>query len=166
MLSSELTIGRGRFLHLTQFSDYALRVALYLAAHPGELASVEEIGRSYGISRNHLTKVVRRLTELGIVASTRGRSGGFRLALRPEEIKVGWLVRQTEPHFDIVECFDPATNTCPIAPACGLKGALARAQRAFLDVLDEYTLASFLAHRRELVALWGDFREGPGDPPD
>ncbi len=116
-------------MHLTQFSDYSLRVALYLAAHPDDLASVEEISRSYGISRNHLTKVVQRLTDLGVVASTRGRGGGFRLAMQPEEINVGWLVRQTEPHFDIVECFDLATNTCPIAPGCGLKSALARARR-------------------------------------
>ena len=94
-------------MHLTQFSDYSLRVAIYLAAHPDEPVSVEEISRSYGISRNHLTKVVRRLTDLGILASTRGRSGGFRLAKRPDEINIGWLVRQTEPHFHIGECLDP-----------------------------------------------------------
>jgi len=146
-------------LHLTQFSDYSLRVALYLAAHPDDLASVDEISRSYGISRNHLTKVVRRLTDLGVVASTRGRSGGFRLAMRPEEINIGWLVRQTEPHFHIVECFDPATNTCPIASACGLKGALARAQHAFLTVLNDYTLKSFLPERQQLLSLWNAFRE-------
>ena len=146
-------------MHLTQFSDYSLRVALYLAARPDALASVEEISRSYGISRNHLTKVVRRLTDLGVVASTRGRAGGFRLAKPPQEINVGWLVRQTEPHFNLVECFDPAANTCPIAPACGLKSALVRAQQAFLDVLDGYTLGSFRGQRRQLVSLWDAFRE-------
>jgi Rrf2 family transcriptional regulator, nitric oxide-sensitive transcriptional repressor len=146
-------------LHLTQFSDYALRVALYLAAHPDEMASVEEISRSYGISRNHLTKVVRRLTDLGVVASTRGRKGGFRLAVRPEQINVGWLVRQTEPHLHIVECFDMSTNTCPIASACGLKVALVRAQQAFVAVLNEYTLKSFLAERRQLLSIWKSFGE-------
>jgi Rrf2 family transcriptional regulator, nitric oxide-sensitive transcriptional repressor len=145
-------------LHLTQFSDYALRVAIYLAARPDDLASVDEISRSYGISRNHLAKVVQRLTELGVVASTRGRGGGLRLAKCPEEIGVGWLVRQTEPHFHLVECFDPATNTCPIAQACGLKGALARAQQAFLAVLDEYDLSSFLPERDRMVAIWEAYR--------
>ena len=145
-------------MHLTQFSDYSLAGGLYLAARPDELASVEEISRSYGISRNHLTKVVQRLTELGVVASTRGRGGGLRLAMSPRAINVGWLVRQTEPHFHLVECFDPVTNTCPIAAACGLKGALARAQQAFLAVLDEYTLESFLPQRARMVAIWDAFR--------
>jgi Rrf2 family nitric oxide-sensitive transcriptional repressor len=144
-------------LYLTQFTDYALRVAIYLAAHPDERSSVDRISRSYGVSRNHLAKVVQRLTELGVVVSTRGRGGGLRLARRPEEINVGWLVRQTEPHFHLVECFDPATNTCPIAPACGLKRALARAQAAFLKALDDYTLSSFAAERREMLAIWQAF---------
>ncbi len=77
----------------------------------------------------------------------------MRLAMAPEAINVGWLVRRTEPHFKLVECFDLETNTCPIAPACGLKGALHRAQQAFLQVLDGYTLESFRAHRGDLVAL-------------
>ncbi len=143
-------------MYLTQFSDYALRVVIYLAACPDGPASVDRISRSYGISRNHLAKVVQRMTDLGIVASTRGRGGGLRLAKPPEQINVGWLVRQTEPHFQIVECFDPATNTCPIARACGLKGALHRAQAAFLGVLDEYHLDQFLTRRPELVALLGE----------
>lgn len=147
-------------MHLTQFSDYALRVAIYLAAHPGELASVEEISRSYGISRNHLAKVVQRLTELGVVASTRGRGGGLRLAMRPDRVNVGWLIRQTEPHLHLVECFDPATNTCPIIASCGLKGALARAQQAFLAALDGYTLESFAPNRPRMLATWDAFRKG------
>jgi Rrf2 family nitric oxide-sensitive transcriptional repressor len=149
-------------LQLTQFSDYALRVAIYLAAHPGEMASVGEISASYRISRNHLAKVVQRLAELGVVSSTKGRGGGLRLARPPEEINVGWLVRQTEPHLDIVECFDPTTNTCPIARVCGLKTALSRAQVAFLAVLDEYTLDSFRPERRQLVAIW-DAVQGKAD---
>ena len=140
-------------------------MALYLAVHPDKSASVEQISRNYGISRNHLAKVVQRLTELGIVASTRGRNGGLRLASRPEAINVGWLVRQTEPHFHLVECFDLVTNTCPIAPSCGLKGALAKAQRAFLTALDEYTLGSFVtdpARVKELQTAAGAWRNaGP-----
>jgi Rrf2 family nitric oxide-sensitive transcriptional repressor len=144
---------RGVTMHLTQFSDYALRVAIYLGCHPGVLVSVEEISRAYGISRHHLVKVVQVLTDLGVVEAQRGRAGGMRLVKEPSTINVGWLIRRTEPHFDLVECFDTTTNTCPIAPACGLKGALQRAQEAFLEVLDEYSLDQFLRRRSDLVPL-------------
>jgi Rrf2 family nitric oxide-sensitive transcriptional repressor len=151
-------------MHLTQFSDYSLRLTLYLACHPERLVSVEEIGQSYRISRHHLVKVVQTLTDLGVIESQRGRGGGMRLAMAPAEINVGWLVRRTERHFDLVECFDLETNTCPIAPACGLKGALHRARQAFLAVLDEYTLDDFRSRRNELVTLLNASRRaGPGN---
>jgi len=140
-------------MHLTQFSDYALRVSLYLGCHPGTLVSVDEISRAYGISRHHLVKVVQSLTDLGVVEAQRGRGGGMRLAKDPSEINVGWLIRRTEPHFDLVECFDPEANTCPITPACGLKGAIQRARQAFLEVLDEYNLDQFLKRRSDLASL-------------
>jgi Rrf2 family transcriptional regulator, nitric oxide-sensitive transcriptional repressor len=140
-------------VHLTQFSDYSLRLVIYLASHPDQVVSVDEISRAYGISRHHLVKVVQTLTDLEVVESHRGRGGGMRLAMHPSRINVGWLVRRTEPHFDLVECFDPATNTCPIAPACGLKGLLQRAQEAFLSVLDAYNLEQILTRRTDLVAL-------------
>jgi Rrf2 family nitric oxide-sensitive transcriptional repressor len=143
-------------VHLTQFSDYSLRLVLYLACHPGQLVSVDEISRAFGISRHHLVKVVQTVTELGVVEAQRGRGGGMRLAMDPSAINIGWLIRRTEPHFHIVECFDPETNTCPIAPSCGLKGALHRAQQAFLAVLDEYTLDQFMERRADLVVLLGD----------
>ena len=143
-------------MHLTYFSDYALRTVLYLGCHPGKLISVEEVSRAYGISRHHLVKVVQTLTDLGVVEAQRGRGGGMQLARDPSEINIGWLIRRTEPHFNLVECFDPATNLCPIAPACGLKGALDRARQAFLDVLDDYSLDQFLKRRTELAALLGD----------
>jgi Rrf2 family nitric oxide-sensitive transcriptional repressor len=141
-------------VQLTLFSDYSLRIALYLACHPDRLCSVDEISRAYGISRAHLVKVVQRLTELGTVSATRGRGGGLRLARPPQEINIGALVRATEPHFDVVECFDMKTNTCPIAPACGLKGTLLRARQAFLDVLDGQVLADYLPRRERLIPLW------------
>ncbi|AGA30696.1 RrF2 family transcriptional regulator [Singulisphaera acidiphila] len=145
-------------MHLTQFSDYSLRLVLYLACHPGQVVSVDAISRAYGISKHHLVKVVQTVTELGVVEAQRGRGGGMRLAMSPAEINIGWLIRRTEPHFYLVECFDPEMNTCPIAPSCGLKGALHRAQQAFLTVLDEYTLDQFMAQRADLVVLLGDFR--------
>jgi len=118
--------------------------------------SVDEIARAYRISRNHLVKVVQTLTELGVVESQRGRGGGMRLAKPAKEINVGWLVRRTEPHFHLVECFEETKNTCPIAPSCGLKGALVLAQEAFLAVLDEYTLDQFEARRVALQSHWDE----------
>jgi Rrf2 family nitric oxide-sensitive transcriptional repressor len=150
-------------VHLTRFSDYGLRLAIYLACHPGRAVSVDEISRAYGISRHHLVKVVQTLTDLGVVDAQRGRGGGMRLAMRPSEINVGWLIRTTEPHFNLVECFDTETNTCPIATACGLKGALHRAQQAFLGVLDEYSLDRILARREDLsLLLEGSLRRRAG----
>lgn len=140
-------------MHLTQFSDYSLRLAIYLACYPDRVISVDEVSRAFGTSRHHLVKVVQMLTDLGVVEARRGRGGGMRLARDASEINVGWLIRRTEPHLNLVECFDPARNTCPIASACGLKKALHHAQQAFLQALDEYTLDDFLSRRSELVPL-------------
>jgi Rrf2 family nitric oxide-sensitive transcriptional repressor len=150
-------------MHLTQFSDYSLRLVIYLACHPEQVVSADEVSRAFGISRHHLVKVVQTLTNLGVVEAQRGRGGGMRLAMRPSEINVGWLIRQAEPHFNLLECFDPETNTCPIAPACGLKGLLHRAQQAFLGVLDQSNLDQLLTRRSELVVLLNDsLRRGAG----
>ena len=141
-------------MQLTQFSDYSLRLLLYLAAHPDRLVPIDEVSRAYGVSHHHLVKIVQLLVDRQLVASTRGRGGGLRLNRQPAEINVGALVRITEPHFDLVECFDRTTNTCPIEPACGLKQVLRDARRAFLDVLDGRTLADFLPRAPELIRLW------------
>jgi Rrf2 family nitric oxide-sensitive transcriptional repressor len=128
-------------------------LVIYLACHPDQLVSVDQISRAFGISRHHLVKVVQTLTEIGVVESQRGRGGGMRLAMHPSKINIGWLIRQSEPSFNLVECFDLETNACPIVPACGLKGLLARAQRAFLNVLDEFSLEQIITRRSELVSL-------------
>jgi len=143
-------------MHLTQFSDYSLRVAIYLACRPERAVSVEEISRAFGISRHHLVKVVQTLTELKVVEAQRGRGGGMRLAMRPSDINIGWLIRSTEPHLNLVECFDNESNTCPIAPSCGLKRVLMHAQQAFLAVLDAHTLDQILTDQLELVHLLSD----------
>src|SRR5689334_19606179 len=136
---------RGSGMRLTQFSDYSLRTLLYLRVHQDRPVPLTEVARSYGISYHHLVKVAGRLVELGLVTAQRGRSGGFQLAARPETVNLGWLIRQTEPDFHLVECFDRSTDTCPITPACRLRNVLAEAQRAFLEVLDGYTLADLPA---------------------
>jgi Rrf2 family nitric oxide-sensitive transcriptional repressor len=144
-------------MRLTQFSDYALRTLIYLGACDDRLVSVTEIARSYRISYNHLVKVTGRLVELGLVEAVRGRGGGLRLAVDPSAIRVGWLIRRTEPDMDLVECFNSTLDTCPITPACRLRHMLKEATQAFLETLDRYTLADMLAapeHKRVLIQLW------------
>jgi Rrf2 family nitric oxide-sensitive transcriptional repressor len=136
-------------MKLTRYTDYALRVLLYLAARPDKICSISEISRAYGISQNHLMKVVHDLGKAGYVASSRGRFGGIRLAHAPAEIGIGAVIRHTEDGFDLVDC-----GTCIIAPACGLTGALNEAVRAFLAVLDRYTLDDLMAKRIEMTSLF------------
>ena len=140
-------------MKLTKFSDYSLRLLLYLAVHPERVVSVREVSRAYGVSPHIIVKAVQLLVEQGLIVSVRGRRGGLRLAKEPSEINVGAVVRSTEPTLDLVECFDLATNTCPIEPACGLKGVLTRAQRAFFGVLNEHTLADFVPRAPALIRL-------------
>lgn len=128
-------------MHLTLHTDYALRVLLYLRLSEEEKSTIQEIAESYDVSKNHLMKVVQRLVSLGYVNASRGRGGGLLLAKPPEEINLGHLVEQMEPHLNLVECFDVETNTCPIDRACDLKSVLGEAQKGFLAVLRRYTLA-------------------------
>jgi Rrf2 family nitric oxide-sensitive transcriptional repressor len=149
-----IAIGRRRWrVTLTKFSDYSLRLLLYLGLHENRTVSIAEVSRAYGVSPHILVKVVQLLVNEGLISSVRGRRGGLRLKKAPAAINIGWLIRATEPTWDLVECFDPTSNTCPIEPACGLKGALKRAQRAFLGALDEHTLADFLPRAPSLIRL-------------
>lgn len=141
-------------MQLTLFSDYSLRILLYLTAHRGRRVTLPEISAAYGISQNHLVKVVQRLIEEGWVESARGRGGGLSLAREPSQINIATVVRVTEPHLNLVECFDAVTNTCPIDPACGLKRVLVRAQEAFFKELEQHTLADFLPRAPALIKLW------------
>ena len=143
----------GAGLKLTKFSDYSLRLLLYLAIHRDRVVSVREVSDAYGISPHIIVKAVQLLVEQGLVVSIRGRQGGLRLNKEPGEINVGVVVRSTEPTWDLVECFDLAVNTCPIEPACGLKGVLVQAQRAFFDVLSDHTLADFMPRAPALIRL-------------
>ena len=141
-------------MRFTRYTDYALRVLMYLGLKtPGELATIKEIGERYGISQNHLMKVVHRLGQEGYVETLRGRQGGLRLARDPAAINIGEVVRRCEDDLRLVECFDPATNTCPIARACALPALLDEALTAFLAVLDRYSLADLLVPRRALAEI-------------
>jgi Rrf2 family nitric oxide-sensitive transcriptional repressor len=131
-------------MQLTLHADYSLRVLLYLAENPDRLVPTEEISEAYGISRHHLVRVIQTLHEHAFVKVSAGRNGGSTLARAPAEIVIGQVVRQTEPNFRIVECFDLKANTCPIVPVCKLRGVLADALEAFFKVLDGYTLADLV----------------------
>jgi len=141
-------------MRLTRYTDYALRVLIYLGARPDALCSIAEISRAYDISQNHLMKVVNDLVNAGYLASARGRFGGIRLARPPAEINVGAVIRHTEDGFDLVDCSD-----CVIAPACGLTGALRQALAAFLAVLDDYALADLIMKPVELGLLFSAARD-------
>ena len=136
-------------MHLSLHSDYALRVLMYLVVHEGEQVSIDRIATAFDISANHLVKVVHALGKQGFIETRRGRGGGLRLARDPAAIGLGEVVRSTES-LALVECFDPATNTCPIDKGCGLKGALGAAMQAFLATLDSYTLADVTRNERTL----------------
>jgi Rrf2 family nitric oxide-sensitive transcriptional repressor len=130
-------------MRLTDFSDYSLRLLMYAAARSDRLITIEETAALYGISRAHLMKVANQLTRAGFLNAVRGRSGGLQLARRPEQIRLGDVLRVTEPDFALVECFR-GNNTCLITPRCRLRGLLQEALTAFSDTLDRYTLADLL----------------------
>lgn len=135
-------------MRLTRYTDYAMRVLLYLGSRPDRLCPISEIAKAYDISQNHLMKVVNDLVNAGYLEGVRGRSGGIRLAMPTHRINVGELVRHTEGDFDLVGC-----GSCLIAPACGLTDVLDEALTAFLDVLDRYSLADVLARKGDFSKL-------------
>lgn len=128
-------------MRLTFYSDYSLRLLMYCAVRRGELVTIQEVADAYGISKNHLMKIAFELGRKGFVETVRGRGGGLRLARAPEKIGLGEVVRQVEEDFTLVECFDSKTNKCVITAPCRLRGVLSRALKAYLAVLDDFTLA-------------------------
>lgn len=142
-------------MRLTMHTDYALRLLILLAAKQGEPATIQETAERYSISRNHLMKVAHRLGQAGFIHTLRGRRGGLLLAHPPEEINLGTVVRFTEEDMNLVECFDPANQSCAILPACRLRGLLNQALAAFLGELDRYTLADITVQSAPLQDLLG-----------
>lgn len=133
-------------MQLTQFTDFSLRVLIYLARPRGTgTATITEIAEYHKISRNHLVKVVNNLANEGFILTSRGKGGGLKLARPPHTIGLGDVVRVTESNMDLVECFNMKTSQCRLGRGCELKSALYEAKRAFMGVLDKYTLAQVAA---------------------
>lgn len=141
-------------MHITRYTDYCLRTLIFLALQGDRLATIQEVSHSYDISRNHLMKIVYHLGQKGYISSVRGKNGGIRLGLSPEQINLGILFQEMEQSFAIADCFD-ADHRCAIMPACHMKRILNEAMTAFLAVLHRYTLADLVPPQRqpELIQL-------------
>lgn len=139
-------------MRLTRHADYGLRVLMFLAVTPDRFGTVKQISEAYGISRNHLMKVVQALGQSGYIETTRGKGGGLKLNALPDQISIGRVVRDMEADLELVECFG-STNQCVITPACRLRRLLVDALDAFLEVLDQRTLADLAETPEPLAEL-------------
>ncbi len=137
-------------MRLTTYTDYSLRVLIFVGLKGEELTTITEISERYNISRNHLMKVVNQLSQDGYLNTIRGKKGGMLLARPPAEINLGDVVRDMEDNLDIVECFDREKGCCQIDGYCRLQGILGEAVLAFFDVLSKYTLDDLMANREGL----------------
>ncbi len=135
-------------MQLTSFTDYGLRALIYMATLPaGRQTNITEVTDTYGVSRNHMVKIINQLSRAGYVAATRGKNGGIRLGMDPEKIIIGDVVRKMEP-LQLVNC-----EACAITPACRLRKVLYDAVQLFLHELDNYTLADLVKNNDSLYHI-------------
>jgi Rrf2 family nitric oxide-sensitive transcriptional repressor len=139
-------------MQLTRYTDYSLRVLIYLAMQQdaAERVTASDIAERFDIARNHLIKVVHRLGQLGYIETTRGKGGGIRLGRNSADIRIGAVVRDMEANLELIDCNTPP---CPLNRGCRLKGILGQAANAFLEVLDRYTLADITENPQQLRQL-------------
>lgn len=142
-------------MQLKSYTDYSLRMLIYLGLNAGRMVTIAEVAENFDISKNHLMKVAQRLSALGYVRSLPGKRGGMMLNRDASDIRLGDVVRSMESNFELAECFGVNKRVCSISPACTLKGILDDALRQFLANLDRYTLADLLVHKTELMRLTG-----------
>lgn len=131
-------------MELTKFTEYSLRVLMYLGLNQDRLVTISEITNAYDVSENHVMKIVPQLAKKGYLETVRGKSGGIRLSRPPHMINVGQVVRDTEENMDLAECFDSSDSNCPMLPGCILKSVLIEARKSFLATLDRYQLSDLL----------------------
>ncbi|WED28797.1 Rrf2 family transcriptional regulator [Vibrio sp. DW001] len=137
-------------MHITRYTDYSLRVLIYLAINNQQLCTISEIADSYGISKNHLMKIVQKLNSQGYLLATRGKNGGIKLNRPVCEINIGSLVRDIEDKNNLVECFGES-NQCVITPSCQLKNIFSQAQENFFKTLDAYTLEDIIGNNNKAL---------------
>ncbi|MFC0179046.1 Rrf2 family transcriptional regulator [Thorsellia kenyensis] len=139
-------------MQITRFTDYGLRTLMYVASCPENIASVKEISEYYGISRNHLVKVVHKLSKLGFLETIKGKGGGIKIAEKTDSIRLGDLIKLLEPNMYIAECFNENDNGCKITNSCKLKHYFFEASQNFINTLNKYTLADTI-HNKELIKV-------------
>ncbi|HAR83540.1 MULTISPECIES: Rrf2 family transcriptional regulator [Sulfitobacter] len=147
-------------MKLTSYTNFALRSLQLAALKNPHLIRVDDVVRVHGLARPHIVKIVHELGRAGYVVTQRGRNGGFRLARPAEDIIIGDVVRLTEGPLDLVECFNPERNTCPLIGICNLSRALKEATGAFMAVLDNLTLSDISSNRGDLLARIAPLEEG------
>ncbi len=135
-------------MHITRYTDYSLRVLIYLAVKGDELSTIQDIADSYAISKNHLMKIVQELSAKNYLLAIRGKNGGLKLNTNPKDINVGRLVRDLEKEQSIVECFSKS-NACAITPSCQLKSIFHEALENFFKSLDKYSLADLIPNKEQ-----------------
>jgi Rrf2 family nitric oxide-sensitive transcriptional repressor len=145
-------------MRLTLNTDFSLRVLMHVGLCGDKLTRINDIAQSFGISKAHLMKVVNDLSKNGYLETVRGRNGGIRLMREPRHINIGQVVRDTENQLGVIGCLE-RRGYCPIERACVLRSALQDATRAFLAVLDTYTLADLTKPKRALSSLLFKFVE-------
>jgi Rrf2 family nitric oxide-sensitive transcriptional repressor len=161
IMSNPVTLGQaGRMetiMRLTLYTDFALRTLIQVGLNDGKLTTINDIAQSFGISKQHLMKVVNHLSQKAYLETVRGRNGGIRLMREPRRINIGQVVRDTEDHLDVIGCLEHK-GYCPIERVCVLRSALRDATQAFLAVLDTYTLADLIKPQKALSSLLLDRR--------
>ncbi len=157
-------------MKLTSYTNYALRSLQLAALNAPELVRIDDVVRVHGLAKPHVRKIVHELGRAGLLVTHRGRSGGFQLAIPATKIVVGDVVRMTEGALDVVECFNPETNTCPLIGVCKLSRAIQQATNAFMAVLDDLTIADIASNKAQLLnriaPLYPQDQLKHGNPPE
>ena len=138
-------------MKLTAYTNYALRSLQLAALNAPRLVRIDDVVQIHGLAKPHVRKIVHELGRAELLITHRGRSGGFQLAVPAEKIVVGDVVRLTEGALDVVECFNPETNTCPLIGVCKLSRAFQQAADAFMAVLDDLTIADIASNKAQLL---------------
>ena len=157
-------------MKLTSYTNYALRSLQLAALNAPGLVRIDDVVQIHQLAKPHVRKIVHELGRAGLIVTHRGRSGGFQLAMPADKIVVGDVVRLTEGAMDVVECFDPDTNTCPLIGVCKLSRAFQQATQAFMAVLDDLTIADIASNKAQLLnriaPLYSLDQLDHGDPPE